>query len=255
MKGLGFLPAAVVAVGMTAAAVGTPVLVGHRGCGIGVENTAEAFAKGAERGYAILETDVRVSADTAFILCHDTETNRLGGCDTVASATLAQLRATPLHQQRFGNEYRGSICTLGEYLAICNQYDVRPIIELKWSTGINSNDCSLLGLLLDSIDAYGAGDKAILMTSMKPCLEKARQLRPALELQFLCRANWAENLDWADSLRIDMDIAHPWVDSATVAACHARGLKVNTWTVDRPSLADSLTAAGVDFITTNLYLP
>lgn len=233
------------------ASAAAPLWVGHRGSNIGVENTAQAFENGARRGYPFLETDLRVSADTAFIMCHDVDNIRLGGNDTIEFATLPQLRATPLRQVRSSVEYNAGICTLGEYLDICRRYGVRPVIELKWSRGINNDDCSLLPLLLDSIDAYGFADKAIIMTSMRNCLQQARRLRPDMELQFLCRGNWLKNLPWADSLRIDMDIAHTSVDSATVAQCHARGLKVNTWTVDDSLRADSLARFGVDFITTN----
>ncbi|MDE6134803.1 MAG: hypothetical protein K2F79_04440, partial [Muribaculaceae bacterium] len=70
-------------------AAGRTLLVGHLGSDTGVENTAEAFRNGAMRGYEFLETDVRVSADGKFVLCHDTDTRRLGGSLEVAEATLA----------------------------------------------------------------------------------------------------------------------------------------------------------------------
>lgn len=236
-----------------------PLLVGHRGCNMGVENTAEAFSNGVARGYKFLETDVRVSADTAFVLCHDTDTRRLGGSLEIASSTLEELRAEPLRQTRADGPYRatytGTITTLGEYLEICKNADVRPVVELKWSTGINSSDCSLLPLLVDSISAYGMRDKVVILTSMRPCLEFVRSNFPDIEIQWLGRVDWTDRIGWCDSLRFHPNIAHDQLSSADIARCHAAGLKVNCWTVDSPERADSLMFMGVDMLTTNKLTP
>lgn len=232
-----------------------PMLVGHRGSDRGVENTADAFRAGVARGYRYLETDVRVSADGVFVICHDTDTRRLGGTLNVAEATMEELRSEPLAQQRGDSTYCAGITTLREYLDICRSADVVPVIELKWSTGVNSDNFDNIPRLMDSIAAAGLADTAIILTSMRPCLEYIRSIRPRTHLQFLGRAGWDEHLPWCDSLRIDLDIAHPYLDAAKVRRCHDLGLKVNCWTVDDPALADSLTAMGVDMITTNKLPP
>lgn len=237
------------------AAAAQPLLVGHRGCNIGVENTAEAFRNGIARGYTMLETDIRVTADSAIVLCHDTDTRRLGGSLEVADATLARLRAERLTQRRGDSTYTATITTLGEYLTICREGGARPVIELKWSTGINSRDCSLIPMLVDSIDAAGMRDRAIILTSMKPCLEYIRANYPDMELQFLGRTGWTDAIGWCDSLRLHPDVAHDFLTPEAVRRCHDAGLKVNCWTVDRAGLADTLTAMGVDFITTNRLEP
>src|SRR5690554_4238858 len=125
-------------------ATAQPILCGHRGSLWGVENTEEAFIAGANKGYTYLETDVKVSGDGVFILSHDDTTNRLGGNLTVATSTLAQLKAETYTQTRSGITYTGKICTLEEYLQICKDHNVKPLIELKWATGINNNDVSNL---------------------------------------------------------------------------------------------------------------
>lgn len=232
-----------------------PLLVGHRGSNIGVENTAEAFRNGIARGYRYLETDVRVSADTALVLCHDTDTRRLGGDLEVATATLAQLRSQQLVQRRGDSTYTATITTLGEYLQICREGGARPVIELKWSTGINSEDCSLIPVLMDTIDAAGMHEASIILTSMRPCLEYIRTHYPDMELQYLGANGWTERIAWCDSLRLNPDIAHPYVTAEAVEQCHRAGLYFNCWTIDNPARADSLRAMGVDFITTNKLEP
>ncbi len=246
--------AALAGAALVAAAAG-PQLVGHRGCNIGVENTADAFRNGIARGYRYIETDVRVSADTAMVLSHDTDTRRLGGNLEVASATLAELRAETYTQTRGDSTYTARICTLGEYLDICREGGVRPVIELKWATGINSDDCSLIPALMDTIAAAGMTDRAIILTSMRPCLEYIRANYPDMELQFLGRTGWTDRIAWCDSLRLHPDIAHDFLTPEAVERCHRAGLYVNSWTVDDPARADSLAAMGVDFITTNRLEP
>ena len=96
-----------------------PLFVGHRGCNIGVENTAEAYRNGVDvYGYDGLECDVRVTKDGFYVISHDETTDRLGGHLTVANATLAELQAEEYTQTRNGVTYTGHICTVAEYLAI-----------------------------------------------------------------------------------------------------------------------------------------
>ncbi|MDE6206310.1 MAG: hypothetical protein K2M55_00700 [Muribaculaceae bacterium] len=231
------------------------LLVGHRGCDTGVENTAPAYINGAARGYDFLECDVRITADGHFVICHDTDNRRLGGKHEIAEATLAELRADTLQQERLKGHFTGTICTLTEYLDICRDADVRPVIELKWSTGINSKDFTNIPALIDTITAAGFRDKCVILTSMKPCLQYIRETAPDIELQFLGNKNWQDSLPWCDSLRIDIDIAHDQLDSTSVAEAHAMGLKVNCWTVDKLDRARELQDMGVDIITTNAIMP
>lgn len=231
------------------------LLVGHRGSNEGVENTAEAFRNGVARGYDFLECDVRVTADGEFVLCHDTDNKRLGGHSEIATSTLTELRADTLHQTRHGQDYTATICTLGEYLDICREGGVRPVIELKWSTGINSKDFSNIPALIAFIDSAGFADKCVILTSMKPCLEYIRANWPDIELQFLGAKAWRSSFDWCDSLRMDVDIAHDCLTAESIDSLHRAGLKVNCWTVDPLDRARELQSMGVDIITTNALLP
>ena len=120
-----------------------PLLVGHRGSSIGVENTRESFTNGVEiNGFDGLECDVRVTKDGVYVISHDETTNRVGGNLTVANATFEELAAESYSQTRNGVTYTGSICTVEQYLDICVEKDVFPVMELKWTTGINNNDMS-----------------------------------------------------------------------------------------------------------------
>lgn len=228
----------------------SPQYVGHRGSYLGVENTYAAFVNGAQK-YPYIECDIRVTADSAIVISHDLTTNRVGGNLEVAKAALAQLKAENYVQKRYGVTYVGRISTLEEYLAVCDTFSVTPVIELKWSTGINNDDCSLIPLLVKELEKCSFRNRCVILTSMKKCLEYIQDNYPDIKLQFLGGEKWKNSIDWILSHKIDIDLIHTAVTADDVKMLHDAGLKVNTWTVDDPARAEELTSMGVDMITTN----
>ena len=235
-----------------------PLLVGHRGSLYGVENSVESFTNGAKMGYEYLETDFKVTKDKQFVCSHDDDISRLssdGSSLAIASNTLADLQSHPFAQTRSGVKYTGRLCSGQEYLDVCKEYGVRPLIELKWATGINSNDCSNLPMLIKFIEDNGFRDKCIILTSMKPCLEYIRKNYPDIELQFLTGEYWASHFDWCVQQRIDVDIQAGYFDKATVTKYHDKGLKVNMWTTNSNDGYKQYGNWGCDFITTDSLDP
>lgn len=242
-------------IAVTVAAMAQPLLVGHRGSIWGVENTAEAFINGAKKGYHYLECDVKVAGDGTYILSHDDTTERLGGSLTIASSTIEQLKAETYTQTRQSVKYTGTICTATEYLDICTEYGVKPVIELKWATGINNNDCSKLPGLISLIEEKGFRNTCIILTSMKPCLEYIRKNYPDITLQFLTGQYWANHFDWCVEKGIDVDIQSGYFDKSTVTKFHDAGLKVNMWTANDDTSYRTYGNYGCDFITTDYLDP
>lgn len=228
-----------------------PILVGHRGSGYGVESSEEAFRRGAELGYVYVESDIKVTRDKRFVLSHDDNTKRLGGNLTIASSSLEQLQKETLTQKRNGVTYTGKLLSLENWLDLCDELDLKPLIELKWATGINNNDCSNIPALIETIDYYGFRNRCIILTSMKPCLEYIRKNYPDIELQFLTGEYWANHFDWCVDLGIDVDIQAGYFDQATVHKFHKAGLKVNMWTTNDDAGYRKYAGWGCDFITTD----
>ena len=238
-----------------AASAAEPIMVGHRGSDIGIESSRCAIEVGAQRGYAFLESDVRVAGDGTFVLSHDETTERLGSGLTVNQSTAAALLADTLHQKRWDVPYTGFMATLGDMLDVCKEYGVRPLIELKWADGINSKDTSGIPALIDFITAKGMRDKCMILTSMKPCLEYIREHYPDVELQLLVQTKVDENFDFCNKHRMGIDIHHSAVTPEVVERFHAAGLPVNVWCVNTPEDRARFTAMGVDYITTDRLIP
>ena len=233
-----------------------PIFIGHRGSYMGVMNTAEAYTNGVDHyGYQGLECDVRVTADGYYVISHDETTNAVGGNLTVASSTLAQLQAETYTQTRGGVTYTGHICTVAEYLDICIEKNVIPVVELKWTTGINNNDMSKFPGLAALIEEKGLTNKAIILTSMRNSLEYIRTNFPALKCQFLCNSNWATHFDWIVQWGLMPSIQAGCLDKYTVKKFHDKGLEVAVWTVNSLANYKLYGEMGVAMITCDYLMP
>ena len=233
-----------------------PTFIGHRGSYMGVMNTVEAYNNGVDHyGYQGLECDVRVTADGYYVISHDETTNSVGGNLTVANATLAELQAETYTQTRGGVTYTGHICTVAEYLDICAEKNVIPVIELKWTTGINNNDMSKFPGLAALIEEKGLTDKAIILTSMRNSLEYVRTNYPALKCQFLCNSNWSTYFDWIVQWGLMPSIEAGCLDIYTVKKFHDKGLEVAVWTVNSLANYKLYGEMGVAMITCDYLMP
>ncbi len=231
-----------------------PLLVGHRGSSYGVENTEEAYRRGAALGYPYVETDIKVTKDTRFVLCHDDDLGRWGHENlTIAGSTLAELQAVTMTQTRNGVTYTGKLMELGEFLDLCTELKVLPVIELKWGTGVNSNDQSNMPALVKLIQDKGYYDKAIILTSMKPCLEWLHKNHPTIQLQLLLGSSGvpANHLAWCIANNADVDFESSICTEAAVDMYHEAGLKVNMWTTNAETGYKTFATMGCDFITTD----
>ena len=242
------------------------LIVGHRGSQWGVENTRAAFINGANAGAWGLECDIRVDADGTFVISHDASYKRLGGPEIqIADMSTASVLTTPLTQKRNGITYAATPCTLGEFLDICKEYNVVPVIEVKVCTSIHSNTKAEnepvfdgIPALVNLIDQKGLTDKAVIISFMPGVVEFIHRHYPDLTVQVLAGdedGTIMEWVEWCKQYKMDLDVVHTIVTKEAVDALHAAGLKVNVWTVDKVEDFNRVKAMGVDYITTNARFP
>lgn len=238
--------------------------IGHRGSLYGVENTEIAFINGVNNGFDGLECDIRTTRDGKFVICHDEDLKRLGHDSVkIAENDEAFLLSLPLKQKRSdGNTYEGKLCTLGHFLDICKSNEVFPVIEIKWSSNIYSDNNNPerycydgIPALLELINSKGLSGKAVILTSMKGVLDKIRSLDSNISLQLLSRQNWEQHVDWCKDRNIDIDIQREMKTDNMVKTFHDLALKVNVWTINNDSEYDMYRNLGVDMITTDFIKP
>ena len=242
------------------------LIVGHRGSQWGVENTRAAFINGANAGAWGLECDIRVTGDGSFVISHDDSYKRLGGPETkIANMTTEEVLTTRLTSKRHGITYAGTPCTLGEFLDICNEYNVVPVIEIKVCTSIHSNTKADnepvfdgIPALVNLIDQKKLTHKAVIISFMPGVVDFIHRHYPDLTIQVLAGeedGSIMEWVEWCKQYNMDLDVVHSIVTKEAVDAMHEAGLKVNVWTVDRVEDFERVKALGVDFITTNARFP
>ena len=242
------------------------LIVGHRGSQWGVENTRAAFINGANAGAWGLECDIRVTADGTFVVSHDDNYKRLGGPETkIADMTTEAVLSTRLTSKRHGITYAGTPCTLGEFLDICKEYDVVPVVEVKVSTTIHSNTNAEdepvfdgIPALINLIDKKGLSDRVVIISFMPGVVDFIHRHYPDITVQVLAGdgdGTIMEWVEWCKQYNMDLDVVHTIVTKEAVDAMHAAGLKVNVWTVDRIEDFERVKTMGVDYITTNARFP
>lgn len=213
-----------------------PLLVGHRGVrGPRPENTLDAFRYALDEGLDGVEFDVQRSGDGRLIIYHDFE---IEGQD-VNRLSLEQLRTLdsriPLLAELFelAKDYPGTLLNL----------------ELK------SESFKTDGLERDAartVLASGLADRVIVSSFNPVSLLRVRLRAPVLRIGLLyapdlpryLRSGWLASWLHADAL-------HPHESQVTprmVLRAHARGLKLNTWTVNDLKRISSLHDMGVDAI-------
>lgn len=234
--------------------------VGHQGSGGPfVQNTTEAFIEGALRGYYALESDIRVSSDGVYYICHDDTFLPYLFVDPALHGTLmggytwAQLKDLQIKDTYGGVTYYATLTTVEEYLQICKEYGVKAVLELKWTNGINNNDQSKLPGLIELVKANGMYEDAIFLSSMKNALTFIRNNYPDANVQFLSGATTTTqaNVDWCIENRFDLNGPHNVITPSFINQMQAAGLYVNAYTVNTQSVADLLISYGIDMITTD----
>lgn len=230
-----------------------PIFVGHRGSLLGVENTAEAFINGAVHyGYQGLECDVKVTKDSQLVCWHDNDLRR-GGIDSIEipTSTLKQLQALTLKQTRKGVEYSAEICTVDEYLSICKEHDVFPVVELKWGIGLNNNDMTLFPKLYAMLEKYDLIEDAIILTSMQQSIEYIRKNYPALTCQWLRWQVEENDYVWCQEWNVSLSVPHKSVTEDIVKRSKQINKTVATWTVNEADDYERVKKIGCKYITTD----
>lgn len=241
-------------------------LIAHAGlCGLETENTAAGFVAAGSRSYYGIETDVHVTKDRRIIALHNSNLLAMSGVDMeVSEHTLAELQSVPLYDRCFFNSMEDyglqpqqgvhradlRVPTLEDYINICKKYDKIAVPELK-----DPMTPEEIALVADTVRRLGYLDNTVFISFHWENLAALRSLLPQQTVQFLTGVG----IDFTDAFLdrlaacgFDADIHIFTVTKELIDRFHARGIKVNVWTVDWPDRAEQVAGWGADYITTNI---
>ena len=212
-----------------------PIAIAHRGDSAAArENTLPAFDAAVRQGADMVELDLRRTHDGQIVVLHDPTLTRLWDDDrAVADLDLEELADLGCASER--------IPALGEVLA---HLDVPLMVDFTGSEVVPG--------ALDVVRDAGALGRALFVSGHVAALHLLRSLAEEARI----------GLTWtspepppADLLRaLGAEFWNPMFTLVTperVAAVHALGLKVSTWTVDEHRDMRRGADAGVDAIVSN----
>lgn len=211
-----------------------PIAIAHRGDPVAArENTVPAFTAAVREGADMIELDLRRTRDEEIVVLHDATLSRLWDVDCkVADLDLAAVRQIGSGKTR--------IPTFGEVL---EQISVPVMVDLNAETVDGA---------LREVRRAGAMDRALFVTGNVAALRHLRHLAPEARIGL----TWVEREPPPPALLGELG-AEYWnpmfrlVTAERVADVHRMGLKVSTWTVDKPRHMARVIAAGVDAIVSN----
>jgi glycerophosphoryl diester phosphodiesterase len=202
-------------------------VIAHRGASRAErENTVAAFRRAASMGADAVELDVRRSNDGVLVVHHD-----------------------PLPAGALGTH----VPTLAEALDACTGMWVN--IEIKNDVREPDFDPSrsLAEATLDVLADAGSPHRWVISSFDLTMIDRCRVVMPDV------RTAWLTSLHTSGVFDVLADHGHGvWhpnaavLTEADIRAAHARGIVVNTWTVDDPQRIADLAAWGVDGVCTNV---
>ena len=266
-------------------------LIGHRGArGLYPENTVEGFRAAIARGVARFELDAGVSADGVVVVHHDVALNpdiardRSGAwlaapTSLLKDLTLAEIRRFDVGRLRPGSATAARhpeqmpadgarIPELVEVLALPAHFtiEVKSLPARPEATIPAEAMAERVAAAIDAADAQ----TRVTVSSFDWRVQRAmRRLRPAIPLAYLTSSDTAaaSRLWWDGSSQaghggsVARAVAaeggaiwspeHPEIAEADIAAAHALGLAVVTWTVNRTVDMIRLIGWGVDGVITD----
>ena len=227
---------------------GSIKMIAHRGAGkVWVENSLPAFRNASKCSYWGIETDIHVTKDGNYIIIHDDTTDRVTGEHYVVEETdfetLRNLHLLGLE----GDDAR--LPTLEEYISVCKEGGKYSVLELK-----NYMPEENIKEIMELINAMGYLDHTVFISFSHANMMTLEKLAPKQPKQFLIYYKKAEeSLERVREFPMDVDADSRMMTKEIADEIHAMGHKINVWTINTLESAKEMIAAGVDYITTDIF--
>ena len=226
-------------------------MIAHRGfSGYAPENTIPAFRLAGSNKYWGAECDVQETSDGKFVIMHDDTVDRMtNGTGSVSSKTLTQIKNLTIDSGnfiKFNPTLR--VPTLEEYLQICKECGLIPVIELK------SIKIASIPNFLDILNSHQVLDCCLIISFDKSILEAIRMENEKVEIAYLSNTMTSADITYCSEKRFHINVEHAAITKALIEEAHKKDVLVGAWTIDNKTTIDILISNGIDFITANGYI-
>ena len=218
--------------------------IAHRGLHEkATENTAEAFRLAGKAGFWGCECDIWETKhtgsgeDEAFdiVINHDNNFKRLFGVSTaVKDLTAEAIRS---------DSRLNKVCFFDEYLKICAQYNMIPVIEIKDYAMTDAG----IAKFVDMVNEYGLLERAQFISFGGEVLARTQQyildaygVRPYTGY-LIFKDDILENVNYAKNQGFSgINIAHFSLTPELNNKCKRMGLKIGTWTYENTAERENM---------------
>lgn len=225
--------------------------VAHRGFSIHVpENTLESYIIAKDRGFTFVETDIQITSDGHFVLFHDESVDRItNGTGKLRDKTLSEVRSLVIDGGNGADIYPNlKIATLDEFLNLCKQLSLIPVMELTPTITWNS---SQVKNFLSIIEKYNMTQNVVLIAFDKNSLELIRNENDYIPLHYLADIT-EENLTVCSNLKnAFISCSLDQVSDDKINLAKSKGIKIGVWVVNQYNKFLELKEKGVTNITTD----
>ena len=231
-----------------------PLMVAHRGLSsVFPQNTVPAFEGAVEYGFDGVECDIHTTKDGKWVIIHDDTVDKMtDGTGNVADFTLKELRNLTID---FGNGIENyeslKMPTLEEYLEVCENADIIPVIEIK------KCEEKYLESLKEMLGNYKFRKAPVLISFERSYLEVYRELDSEIEMLLLATEPTTQDVQWCIDHKagLNFHFANLAKCISAISMAKSNNIKLAAWTVDNPVYEDVMVLFGVEIITTNKLLP
>lgn len=223
----------------------------HRGfSGKYPENTMLAFKKAEEVGCYGIELDVQLTKDDEIVIMHDETIDRTtSGTGNIRDYTYQELCLVDCYGKFEGEYDFQRIPTLREYLTWVKDTGLVTNIELKNSVYYYEH---LEEKVIDMVREFQMEDRVIFSSFNLVSINKCKKMLPEVPMGYLMEARM-DNMGFFTEEN-GVEYYHPdknFLTEEMVRDCHAHGIGVNVWTVNKKELMKQLNNWNVDGIFTN----
>ena len=226
-------------------------IIAHRGASYSApENTLASVIQAWELGADAVEVDIYLTPDNRIVIIHDADTERTAGVKHAVAETPSDV----LRQLDVGSwkssDYRGEKIPYLDEVLDTIPAGRRLIIEIKCGPEV-------IPRLVEVLNNSGKMDQvAIISFNFRAC-EQVKPLVPRIPVYYLCSVPETDEERRELTTRIKsagidgLDIQYKGIDDAFIRMARGADLDLYVWTVNDPVIAQQMTQAGVDGITTD----
>lgn len=227
-------------------------LIAHRGFrALEPENTIPAFQKAGELGMSGAECDVYMTKDGVWVVQHDPNTFRMmNTTKNIEDCTYEELLKYRTDNGINADSYDDlKICTLDEYLDICDEYNMYPVIEIKGKNNVEHYD-----KIVESVNNHKM--PAVYISFSANNLKEMRKLTD-VDMFYLVQAIEDKHIETAKKIGncgIDFNAGKQENfenNGEMITKIMSEGLKAGAWTIDDLETMQALVDLGVEYITTD----